>query len=134
MSKEIREFIEKIKSINHFVNEDTNSTPTEFRFGIGVNHKSSSSDVSNYRKIGELLSKKTPISVKYFDGDSPMARPICMGKITPSEKSKEVVNYECIPQIKTKDNLKTIRDSDTINGSIQIIQRYAESIYNNKAE
>jgi len=133
MSKEIRQMIDKVKNFKQFVNENYNNSSTEFRFSLGEK-KNSQNNVLNYRKISELLMKQTPISMKYVDGDSSMGRPICMANISPKDGSKEVVEYECIPQIKTKGNLKTIRDTDTINGAIQTIQRYAESIYNDKVE
>jgi hypothetical protein len=132
MSKEIRKMIDKVKTFKQFVNENVN-TPTEFRFGIGEK-SNSQNNVLNYRKINELIMKQTPISMKYFDGASSMGRPICMANISPSGGSKDAVEYECIPQIKTNSNLKTIRNTDTINGAIQTIQRYAESIYNDKVD
>jgi len=115
------------------INENYDNSSTEFRFSLGEK-KNSRNNVLNYRKISELLMKQTPISMKYVDGDSSMANPICMVNISPTDGSKEVVEYECIPQIKTKGNLKTIRNTDTINGAIQTIERYAESIYNDKVE
>jgi hypothetical protein len=132
MSKEIRQMIDKVKNFNQFVNENYDNT-TEFRFSLGEKNNSQN-NVLNYRKISELLIKQIPISMKYVDGDSSMGRPICTANISPTDGSKDVVEYECIPQIKTKGNLKTIRNTDTINGAIQTIQRYAESIYNDKVE
>ena len=132
MSKEIRQMIDKVKNFKQFVNENVN-TPTEFIFSIGEK-SNSQNNVLNYIKISELLLKQTPISMKYVDGYSSMGRPICMANISPSGGSKDVVEYECIPQIKTNSNLKTIRNTDTINGAIQTIQRYAESIYNDKVD
>ena len=135
MSKEIRQMIDKVKNVksfNQFVNENVN-IPTEFSFSLGEK-SNSQNNVLNYRKISELLMKQTPISMKYFDGVSSMARPICMANISPSDGSKDVVEYVCIPQIETNSNLKTIRNTDTINGAIQTIGRYAESIYNDKVD
>ena len=130
MSKEIRQMIDKVKNFKQFVNENTS---TEFRFSLGEKNNSQN-NASNYGKISGLLIKKTPISMKYVDGVSSMARPICMANISPTDGSEDVVEYECIPQIKTKGNLETIRNTDTINGAIQTIQRYAESIYNDKVD
>ena len=129
MSKEMRNMIDKVKNL---LNENVN-TPTEFTFSLGEK-SNSQNNVLNYRKISELLMKQTPISMKYIDGDSSMSRPICMVNISPSGSSKDTVEYECIPQIETNSNLKTIRNTDTINGAIQTIQRYAESIYNDKVD
>jgi hypothetical protein len=130
MSKEIRQMIDKVKNFKQFVNENVN-TPTEFRFSLGEK-SNSQNNVLNYRKISELLMKQTPISMKYVDGNLSMGRPICMANISPSGSSKDTVEYECIPQIKTNSTFNTIRNTDTINGAIQTIQRYAVDIYNDK--
>jgi hypothetical protein len=132
MSKDMREIIDKVKNFKQFVNENVN-TPTEFIFSLGEK-SNSQNNVLNYRKISELLMKQTPISMKYVDGDSSMSKPICMANISPSGSSKDTVEYECIPQIKTNSTFNTIRNTDTINGAIQTIQRYAESIYNDKVD
>jgi len=131
MSKEIRQIIDKIKNLKQSVNENVNTT-TEFRFTLGRNNNSQN-NVLNYRKISELLMKKIPVSLRYVDSNLIMGRTICVANISPLNDSKNnIVKYECIPQIGTKSKLHTIRNTDTINGAIQTIQRYAESIYDDR--
>jgi len=133
MSEDIRKLIDKVKNLKQSVNENYNNTSTEFIFNVGLN-TDSKNNLLNYRKITELLIKQTPVSLKHIEGNSSMGRPISTTNIKPSGDSKNVVEYECIPQIKTKTNLKTIRDTDTIDGAIQTIQRYVESIYNDRID
>ena len=119
--------IDKVKKFKQFVNENYS---TEFRFSLGEN-SNSEENLKNEKSIIELLKKKNTVSLKYKDGASSMGRAICMATISPTDKT-DVVEYECIPQIETNKDLKTIRDTDTIEGAIQIIQRYAVDIYNDK--
>ena len=133
MSGYIGKMIDKVKNFKQFVNENY-VQQTTFTFGIGQNHKSNQNDILNYRKIGKLLKENTPITIEYRDGDSSMARQICVANIKLQEGTTDRVEYECKPYIETKSNLSAIENVDTINGALQIIEGYAKSIYDDRVE